>query len=59
MATCFHHKSTPLLLLQNLDIQDHVLKDVVLVLLGDEDFRVRHAAATSLCGYVSLHSQSL
>ena len=40
-------------MLQRLRIQEHVLQDVVVVLLGDEDTRVRQAAATSLTKWVT------
>lgn len=33
---------------QELHIQERVLHDVILVLLGDEDSRVRHSAASML-----------
>ena len=35
--------------LQKLDLQQRILMDVLLKLLGDEDHRVRHAAATAFC----------
>ena len=41
-------------LLQRLDMQRRVLTDVLLKLLGDEDQRVRHAAANAFCRYAAL-----
>ena len=34
--------------LQRLNLQDHILSRVIYGLLGDEDGRVRHVAATTL-----------
>lgn len=36
---------------QKLDIQQRMLTDVMLKLLGDEDQRVRHAAASAICRF--------
>jgi len=42
--------------LQKLDLQQRILMDVLLKLLGDEDQRVRHAAATAFCRYSAVLS---
>ena len=35
-----------------MELQKHMVEDVILNLLGDEDGRVRHAAATALVAMV-------
>jgi len=37
--------------IQKLDLQQRIMTDVLLMLLGDEDHRVRHAAAAAFCRY--------
>lgn len=41
---------------QLLRLQDRVLNDVVLYLLGDEDPRVRHVAANTISRYLDISS---
>ena len=41
-----------MIVLQQLQLQDNVLRRAVLELLGDEDGRVRHASAVALVRYV-------
>ena len=40
-------------LFQHLNLQDHVIKDVIIPLLGDEDQRVRQGAASAIVKYAN------
>lgn len=48
-----------LFVIQRLRLQDRVLSDVMIHLLGDDDPRVRHVAATAVSKYVYLLSQCI
>ncbi|GFR89453.1 huntingtin [Elysia marginata] len=47
-----HVKANPYWLVKKLSLQEHCLRDILLHLLGDEDGRVRTAAALAICRVV-------